>query len=56
MALLSRFASPFVSVRSTVVRATVVRRDAEQNVVLAGNLKGLELNKTYLAGDPKRKG
>jgi len=48
------------------VRATVVGwdtdQDAEQNVVLAGDPKCLvyyvisKLNKTYLAGDPKRKG
>ena len=45
-----------------IVRATVVRWDTEQNMVLAGDLKCLvyyvisKLNITYLAGDPKRKG
>jgi len=44
------------------VRATVVRWDAERNMVLVGDLKCLvyyvisKLNITYLAGDPKRKG
>ena len=43
------------------VRATAVGREAEWNVVLAGDLKCLvyyvisKLNKTYLAGDLKRK-
>jgi len=46
----------------SVVRATVVRQDAKQNTVLAGDPKCLvyyvisKLNITYLAGDPKRKG
>jgi len=44
------------------VRATAVGRDAEWNAVLAGDPKCLvyyvisKLNRTYLAGDPKRKG
>jgi len=50
----------------STVRATAVGRDAERdvewNAVLAGDPKCLvyyvisKLNKTYLAGDPKRKG